>query len=138
MVAPGMPQQNNGAERRNKILFDMVKSMMSYSLFLWGYATDIAKYILNHIPSKSIPRTPQKGPSTSLVYAFGDVPAHVLKGKMDKLKSKSKVYFIGGYLEKTKGRLCYSKKHTKGWLLYNHEEQTVFVSTNAVLWRMVI
>lgn len=137
MVAPGMPQQNNGAERRNKILLDMVKSMMSYSLFLWGYALDIAKYILSLFPG--LPKN--CGPSTSLVYAFRDVPAHVLKGKMDKLKSKLKVYFVGGYPEKTKGRLYYSKKHTKVWLLYNlynPKDQMVFVSTNAVLWRMII
>ena len=40
----------------------MTRSMMSYSklaLFLWGYALETAIYILNLVPRKSIPKTPQ-------------------------------------------------------------------------------
>ena len=56
-----MPQQNGVAEKKNQTLLDMVRSMMSYSdlpKFLWGYALEIEAYIINSIPSKSIPNTP--------------------------------------------------------------------------------
>ena len=45
LTAPGMPQQNNVVERRNRTLLDMTKLMMIYlelPLFLWGYALEIA------------------------------------------------------------------------------------------------
>ena len=32
--APGTPQQNGVAERRNKTLSDMIRSMLSYSMLL--------------------------------------------------------------------------------------------------------
>ena len=60
LTAPGTPQQNGVAERRNRTLLDMVRSMMSYStlpLSFWGYALQTAYYILNQVPIKSTPRT---------------------------------------------------------------------------------
>ena len=49
LTAPGTPQQNGVAERKNRTLLDMVRSMMSYSSLLpsfWGYAlqTDFAPF----------------------------------------------------------------------------------------------
>ena len=61
LTAPGTPQQNGVAERRNRTLLDMVKSMMSYStlpISFWGYALNTAMYLLNLVPSKSVPKTP--------------------------------------------------------------------------------
>ena len=61
LSAPGVPQHNGVAERRNKTLMDMVRSMMSYSYLpnsFWGYALETAAYILNLVPSKSVPTTP--------------------------------------------------------------------------------
>ena len=61
LTAPGTPHQNGVAERRNRTLLDMVRSMMSYStlpISFWGYALNTAMYLLNLIPSKSIPKTP--------------------------------------------------------------------------------
>ena len=43
MSAPGQPQQNEVAERRNRTLLDMVRSMMSYGSLpsnFWGYALE--------------------------------------------------------------------------------------------------
>ena len=54
--APGTPQQNGVAERRNRTLLDMIRLMMSLStlpLSFWGYALETAAYILNMVPSKS-------------------------------------------------------------------------------------
>ncbi|CAA0831778.1 Unknown protein, partial [Striga hermonthica] len=61
LTAPGMPQQNGVAERRNTNLMEMVRAMMSYSTLpdsFWGYALKTAVYILNRVPSKSRPSTP--------------------------------------------------------------------------------
>ena len=47
---PGEPQQNGVAERRNRTLMDMVRSMISYStlpISLWMEALKTAIYILN-------------------------------------------------------------------------------------------
>ena len=58
---PGTPQQNDVAERRNRTLMEMVRSMMSYSsvpISLWGEALKTAMYILNRVPSKAVPKTP--------------------------------------------------------------------------------
>ncbi|KAK4847861.1 hypothetical protein QYF36_006649 [Acer negundo] len=55
---PGTPQQNKVSERRNRTLLDMVRSMLSYSTLpksFWGYTLQIAMYILNDVPFKSIP-----------------------------------------------------------------------------------
>ncbi|RVW32450.1 Retrovirus-related Pol polyprotein from transposon TNT 1-94 [Vitis vinifera] len=55
------PQQNGVAERRNHTLLDMVRCMLSnFSLpeFLWGEALRTMAYILNQVPSKSVPKTP--------------------------------------------------------------------------------
>jgi transposase InsO family protein len=57
----GEPQQNGVAERRNRTLMDMVRSMMSYStlpLSLWMEALKTAIHIHNRVPSKSVPKTP--------------------------------------------------------------------------------
>ena len=61
LTAPGTPHQNDVAERRNRTLLDMVRSMMSYStlpISFWGYALNAAMYLLNLVPSKSVPKTP--------------------------------------------------------------------------------
>ena len=61
LTAPGTSQQSGVAERRNRTLLDMVRSMMSYSSLppsFLGYALQTAMYILNVVPSKFIPKTP--------------------------------------------------------------------------------
>ena len=61
LTAPGTPQQNGVAETKNRTLLDMVRSMMSYltlPISFWGYALNTAMYLLNLMPSKSIPITP--------------------------------------------------------------------------------
>jgi transposase InsO family protein len=52
---PEDSQQNGVAERRNRTLMDMVRSMLSYSMLpisLWMEALKIAVHILNRVPSK--------------------------------------------------------------------------------------
>ncbi|MBE2321140.1 DDE-type integrase/transposase/recombinase, partial [Solirubrobacter sp. CPCC 204708] len=127
LSAPRTPQQNGVAERRNRTLMDMVRSMMSYSDLpdsFWGYALETAAYILNLVPTKSVPTTPTelwtgRKPSLRHVRIWGS-PAHVLKGKTSKLESRTEVCLFVGYPRGTKGGLFYSPK-----------DQKVIVSTNA-------
>ena len=127
MTAPGTPQQNGVAERKNRPLLAMVRSMMSYStlpISFWGYALNTAMYLLNLVPSKSIPNTPVelwngRKPSMRHLHIWG-CPAHVLKGKSDELQSKTEVVFFVGY-----------PKGTVGGLFYSHKDNRVFISTNA-------
>ena len=58
---PGSPDQNGVAERRNRTLLDMVRSMLSSSKlprFLWTKALKTTMYILNRIPTKVVPKMP--------------------------------------------------------------------------------
>ncbi|KAL0405799.1 UNVERIFIED_CONTAM: hypothetical protein Slati_3893800 [Sesamum latifolium] len=58
---PGTPQLNGVAERRNRTLLDMIRSMMSFTELppsFWGYALETAAKLLNIAPSKSVPQTP--------------------------------------------------------------------------------
>ena len=49
------------AERRNRTLMDMVRSMLSNSSLpplLWMYVLRTVVYLLNRDPSKAVPKTP--------------------------------------------------------------------------------
>ena len=86
MSALGQPQQNGVAERRNRTLLDIVRSMMSYASLpysFWGYALETVQYILNLVPSKAVSTTPNelwtgRKPNLGHVRIWGS-PAHVLK-----------------------------------------------------------
>ena len=57
----GSPDQNGVAERRNRTLLNMVRSMLSNSNLpksLWNEALKTVVYILNRVPSKVVPKTP--------------------------------------------------------------------------------
>nr|ABI34376.1 Polyprotein, putative [Solanum demissum] len=87
-------------------------------------ARETANYILNLVSSKFVPLTPIQlwtghKPSLKHVRVWG-CPAHVLKGKTEKLEPKTEVcVFIG----------C--PKGTKGGMFYNPKEKKVIVTTNA-------
>ena len=127
LTAPGTPQQNGVSERRNRTLMEMVRSMMSYSslpLSFWGYALETAAYILNQVPSKTVPGTPYErwsGRKVSLSHIkIWGCPAHVLRQKTSKLASRSELCLFVGY-----------PKETKGFTFYSPEDDKTFVSTNA-------
>ena len=61
LTPPRTPQLNGVSERHNLTLLDMVQSMMSYAdlpISLWGFTLQMASYILNRVPSKSVTSTP--------------------------------------------------------------------------------
>ena len=118
MSIPGQPQQNRVAERRNRTLLDMVRSIMSYvSLpnFFWGHALETTQYILNLVPSKAV-----RKPILGHVQIWGS-PTYVLNRDPSKLEARSNVCLFVGY-----------PKGTKGYMFYDPQEQKVIVSTNAI------
>ena len=105
----------------------MVQSMMSYSTLLvafWGYALQSAFYILNSVPSKSVPKTPHElwmGRKTTLnLIRVWDCPAHILDKESNKLDSYSDVCIFVGY-----------PRGKKGGYFYNPKEGNVLISKNA-------
>ncbi|KAL8093711.1 hypothetical protein AgCh_035549 [Apium graveolens] len=127
LTAPGTPQQNGVAERRNRTLLESVRSMMSYSDLpksFWGHALEITAYLLNLVPSKSVPKpllelwTGYK-PSLRHIRIWG-CPAHVLNKNATKLKSRTEVKLFVGY-----------PMGTIGYLFYSPKNRDVIVSTNA-------
>jgi len=60
LTIPDTPQQHGVAEHRHQTLLDMVRSMMAHinlPITVWGDALLTAAYILNRVPSKSVPVT---------------------------------------------------------------------------------
>ncbi|KAL0430623.1 UNVERIFIED_CONTAM: Transposon Ty2-B Gag-Pol polyprotein [Sesamum radiatum] len=125
---PGTPQLNGVAEKRNRTLLDMVRSMMSFTELppsFWGHALKTAVKLLNISPSKSIPQTLYEiwhGKPASYKYlrVWGS-PAYVKRLVGDKLDSRSSLCRFVGY-----------PKETVGYYFYDPTEQKIFVSRNAV------
>ena len=118
----GSPEQNGVAERRNRTLKDMMRSMMSRSNlpeYFWGEVIKIANYILNRVPSKSVPKTPfelwtSRKPSLNHFQVWG-CPAEVRLYNPQKKKLDPRTvrcYFIG-YLDHFKGYKFYNPTHAQ-------------------------
>ncbi|KAI3739156.1 hypothetical protein L2E82_29553 [Cichorium intybus] len=121
---PRTPQLNGVAERRNRTLLDMVRSMMSRAslpIHFWGYALETAAHILNLVPTKKVAKTPHemwtgKVPSLAHIKVWG-CEAFVRRDTSDKLAERSeRCYFIG------------YPKQSFGYLFYRPSEDVVFVA----------
>ncbi|RVW71665.1 Retrovirus-related Pol polyprotein from transposon TNT 1-94 [Vitis vinifera] len=108
---PGTPEQNGVAERRNRTLIDMVRSMMSNSTlpeFLWGEALKTAVHILNRVPSKVVPKTPYelwvgRKPTLNYLHVWGcPAEAKIFNPQIKKLDSKTISCNFIGYPERSK------------------------------------
>jgi hypothetical protein len=94
---PGWMSQRNGvSEQHNCTLLDSARSMMSLSdlsISFWGYALEIAVFILNRVPSKSVETTPYElwhgNKPTLLFLRIWGCEAYLKKLQPDKLESKS-------------------------------------------------
>src|ERR1044072_5696308 len=107
ITAPYTPQHNGIAERRNRTVLNMVKSMLKSKQLphkFWGEEATTAAYVLNRCPTQRlIGKVPEEAwsgskPSVSHFKVFGslcfkNVPDHRRK----KLDSKSEVMIFMGY-----------------------------------------
>ncbi|KAI3751205.1 hypothetical protein L2E82_22253 [Cichorium intybus] len=118
---PGTPQQNRVAERRNRTLMDMVRSMITNSSlpqFLWTEALKAAVHILNRVPSKCVPKTPYeiwtgRKPKLNYLRVWGcPAEAKVYNPQIKKLDSKTISCYFVGYPERSKGYRFYAPTHT--------------------------
>ena len=118
---PGTPDQNGVAERRNRTLMDMVRSMISYSTLpvsFWGDALKTAVYILNRVPTKVVPKTPfelwtGRKPSLAHLHIWGcQAEARVYNPQEKKLDPRTISGYFIGYLEKSKGYRFYCPDHS--------------------------
>ena len=112
LTIPYTPQQNGVAERRNRTLLDMVRSIMvqaNLSISFWGDALMTTTYILNRIPSKSVPSTPYevwKGatPDLNVMRPWGCVAyVHNVSHEYGKLGPKGMKCIFIRYSESSKG-----------------------------------
>ena len=120
-TTPGTPQQNGVAERRNRTLMGMVRSMTSVSNLppnIWSESLKTVVYILNRVPSKSVPKTPFElwngwKPCLNHVHIWGyQVEVRVYNPHERKLDPRTVSDFFIGYAEKSKGYRFYCPSHT--------------------------
>ncbi|KAL0316519.1 UNVERIFIED_CONTAM: Retrovirus-related Pol polyprotein from transposon TNT 1-94 [Sesamum radiatum] len=100
LTIPYTPQQNGVAERRNQTLLEMARSMMAQAnlpISFWGDAILTVAYILNRVPSKSIPSTPYE----------------LWHGRKPSLESLCQ-WGSAGYCEHSKGYVMYGEYPNKG------------------------
>ncbi len=108
------PQQNGVAERMNRTLLDLVRSMLhgkSMDKRFWAEALQTAVYIRNRVVSRALAEniTPHHhwhgtAPDLSHCRIFGSKCFYVLpKCKVRKLDMRSRRALFIGYLESTKG-----------------------------------
>jgi GAG-pre-integrase domain/Integrase core domain len=103
LTPPWTPQWNGVSERRNKTLLDMVRSMMSkaeLSRSFWGFALETVAFMLNHVSSKSVEKTPyelwfERILNVSFIKIWG-CEAYVKRLMSDKLSPRfDKCIFVG-------------------------------------------
>ena len=117
---PGSPDQNGVAERRNRTLLDMVRSMLSNSNLpksLWIEALKTAVYILNRVPTKAVSKTPfelWKGwkPSLQHMRVWGcPSEVRIYNPQEKKLDPRTISGYFIGYAERSKGYRFYCPSH---------------------------
>src|SRR5262249_22554874 len=109
------------AERRNRTLIEMVRSMLSHSslpIMLWTYALKTAVYLLNRVPSKAVQKTPFKlwtgrKPSLRHLHVWGcQAEVRIYNPQEKKLDLRTTSGFFISYPEKSKGYRFYCPSHS--------------------------
>ena len=125
------PEQNGVAERMNRTLVEVMRSMLSESSLpkkFWAEALATATYLRNRSPTKAVEEmTPLEAwsgvkPNVTHLRVFGSLCySHIPKDERKKLDSKAQeAIFLGYGLE------------TKGYRLYNPITQKVYFSRDVI------
>ena len=118
---PSSPNQNGVAERRNRTLMDMVRSMRSNTKlpqFLWTETLKTAVYILNRVPTKVISKTPFESfkgwkPSLRHIRVWGcPSEVRIYNPQEKKLDPRTISGYFIGYAERSKGYRFYCPSHS--------------------------
>ncbi|CAJ2639360.1 unnamed protein product [Trifolium pratense] len=131
LTVPRSPQQNGVAERKNRTILEMARSMLKSKRLpkeLWAEAVACAVYLSNRSPTRSmLGKTPQEAWSgrklgISHLRVFGSiVHAHIPDEKRSKLDDKSEKYIFIGY-----------DANSKGYKLYNPDTGKTIISRNVI------
>lgn len=116
LTVPHTPQQNGIAERANRTLVEMARSMIVHANleeYFWAEAISTAAYIRNRSLTKIHPdMTPQeiwsgKKPTVAHFKIFGSVAVALDKTENKKFRAKGKEYIMVGYSDEAKGYRLY-------------------------------
>ncbi|KAJ1704767.1 hypothetical protein LUZ63_004546 [Rhynchospora breviuscula] len=131
LTMPYTPQQNGVAERKNRTVVELARSMLKSKGLpndFWAEAVATAVYLLNLSPTKAVlNQTPfeawfERKPSVAHLRVFGCIAYTLLSAQnRRKLDQKSeKCIFIGYCIQ------------SKGYRLYNPETKKIIVSRNVM------
>ena len=134
---PGSPEQNGVAERRNRTLMEMVRSMISRTnlpSFLWGEALKTALYILNRVPTKAVQMTlfelwTRRKPSLNHLKVWGCLAeVKLYNPTLSKLDSRTTRCYFVSYPE-----------HSKGYRFYNPNgrHKNCGITDSQVFWSLM-
>ncbi|KAM2045153.1 hypothetical protein ACFX1T_009386 [Malus domestica] len=123
LTVPRSPQQNGVAERKNRTILDMARSMLKSKRLpkeLWAEAVACAVYLSNRSPTRSVwGKTPQEAwsgrkPGISHLRVFGSIAhVHVPDERRAKLDDKSEKFIFIGYDSNSKGYKLYNPNNGK-------------------------
>jgi hypothetical protein len=129
-VAPYSPEQNGEAERVNRTLGDMARTMLHESRMprmFWGYAYQTAGYIYNRIPNSKVKTCPLKmlykiEPDPNSLYPFGaEALVQIPSERRTKLDERAQHARLIGY-----------PAAGAGWLVYSLRERRIIHSTSVI------
>ncbi|KAK4257721.1 hypothetical protein QN277_007276 [Acacia crassicarpa] len=137
LTVPRSPQQNGVAERKNRTILNMARSMLKSKKMpkeFWAEAVATAVYLSNRSPTRSIwGKTPQEAwsgrkPGISHLRVFGSIAyAHIHDHKRSKLDDKSEKLILIGYDSNSKGYKLYNPNSGKTIISrdveFNEEEE---------------
>ena len=128
-TVPKNPQQNGVAERMNRTLLEMTRSMIHDAKVpktFWGEAVNTAAYIINRLPCSSLgDRTPYEilnghTPNVAHLRRFGSVThMYINDDERSKLDPKSRKGILVGYGSSTKGYRVYDVENKRTCLCRN-------------------
>ncbi|CAL2241824.1 unnamed protein product [Prunus armeniaca] len=131
LTAAYLPQQNGVAERKNRTIMNMVRSMlakMKVPKKYWPEAVNWSSHILNRCPTHAMKSvTPEeawsgKKPQVNYFKVFGCLAyVHTPDNLITKLDDKSTKYVVLGVSEES-----------KAYKLYNPETQKIIISKDVV------